>query len=223
MRWTVVGRTQVRQPDLGGHAVTAGCQRLGRREIAEVAVLPQDAPLQEVRVRAVLKHLDIVVRFQNQQVVVTELALHLARDVPEIGRDGHRGGVRGDLEPDRLVGVVRDTANGSTSTSPIWNGRSASIGAGVLASRSEAQPSVPARGEDRHAVRVRQLPCRARVIAVIVGQQDAVRSCGEMPSCFRKLVIRLSGMPHSSRSVVPSERSRYAFPELPLAIDQIPW
>lgn len=104
----VIRGTEVSQPDLGWNAISAGRERLGCGSVADVAMLTEDAALQEVRIWPGLEHLDIVVGFQNQEVIVSEMLLDLRRNMPEIRRHRDCRRMTGDLEADRLDGVMRN-------------------------------------------------------------------------------------------------------------------
>src|SRR6266566_1530768 len=81
---SVVGRAEVGQPDGAWRPIAAGHQRLGRRIVREVAMLPDDAALQKGWIRPGAQHLKVMIRLKDHQIGVQKLALDVRWDEAQI-------------------------------------------------------------------------------------------------------------------------------------------
>ena len=109
--------------------------------IRKMARAAHHALLDEPRVRAHLQHLEIVIRFENQEIGFAQMVLHKLRQIAEIGDDRDFHAIRAETVADGIGGVMRnreridfDIANlkGSparmcSTRSIFWNGLSGYI------------------------------------------------------------------------------------------------
>ena len=104
----IVAFREVAEDDVGGLAVVFGFE-VGRGSlVGEVSDTGEDSLLDGPGIRAVSKHLEVVVRFDQKQVDGFELGLDVGRDVAEVGGYGHAHAFRMEDEAYRVGGVVRD-------------------------------------------------------------------------------------------------------------------
>src|SRR5437879_10624129 len=96
------------EPDRAGATLTADRDGFGSSRVGEVAVRARDALLQEVRVRTGVQQVRIVVRLEDQQVEVAELASNAVGHPAEVRRDGGATAAGLHAEAERLAAVVRN-------------------------------------------------------------------------------------------------------------------
>ena len=119
-----------------------------------------------------MQQVRIVVRLEDEQVEVSELASNTVGHPAEVGGDGGATAAGLQAEAERLAAVMR---NGERLDVHLTY-RVGLAGLDRPGQRHILEPECaerPARGIDRDAVRFRQIPRRAAVVAVGVGEQDA--------------------------------------------------
>ena len=85
----IIAFREMRQNYISGLAVVGGGKELGGGLVGEVADTGKHALFHRPGVRAVAQHLQIVVRFEQQQVDALELGLDVGRNVAQVGSKGH--------------------------------------------------------------------------------------------------------------------------------------
>ncbi len=144
-----------------------------------------DALLDVPGVRADLQHFQIVIRFQDQEIGFAQVMLHQLRHVAEVGDDGDFFAVGAKGVADRVGGIMRNGERGDFDIADY----ELDSGADVLTTRSIlvfgpslvhlADFAVRRLGQVGRAFPIaRQLRETVRVIAVFVGDQDAVNVFG---------------------------------------------
>ena len=84
----VVVLTQMAQHDVFHAGMIDFGHKLGRLVIAQMAKRSGDALFQDIRIRAFLQHLHVVVRLEDEVVGTTDLFLHHLVEHPDVGGDG---------------------------------------------------------------------------------------------------------------------------------------
>lgn len=144
--------------------------------VREVALRRQDPSLEIVGIRATHEHVDVVVRFDEQHVAMTNVIDQSWRDFSEIG--GDRRGARAVVDHERdLRGVVRKWQRGHGDSADREGLASVELVRGDRRRKGEMSRGRLAHVEGR-ARRPRELLGVTDVIAVRVGDHDPVDLAG---------------------------------------------
>ena len=125
------------------------------------------------RVPALVEHLLVVVRLDEQHRGALDGGFHLRRDMAEVGHQHHRLVPALDPEADRFPRVVRRPEGNDPQRADrgVLSGANRNPDHRLLRNSGERGPGAGG-GEDRNAVPVGEAEGAPRVVAVLVGDQD---------------------------------------------------
>ena len=87
-------------------------------EVRQMAAVPRDPSFQKIGIRPAIEHIEIVIRFEQDQVGAEERGLHVERDVSQIGGDRRGAAVVFDSVSHRVgENALIRTESGSASIS----------------------------------------------------------------------------------------------------------
>ena len=175
------------------------------------------------RIRPHLQHFEIVIRFQHQAIGIAQMNFHQFRQIAEIGDDRYFHAVRAKVNP-RGSTASCGIEIGETSISPTINrcpARMCSTRSRRLCDtfRQDAQDFGVRRFGQVHggAPLAQHLRQRADVIAMFVGDDDAVEPVDSRPTAARRRSVSFLPSPASTSRRVCSVSSNVQLPELPEA------